>query len=55
VKTEVAKGTVAATIKACDRLGRKWFMGHPPRMAEVLTGCFMQSRGMTYGMNLTAT
>jgi hypothetical protein len=51
----VAKGTVAATIEACDRLGRKLIMGHPPRMAKVLTGCFMQSRGTTYGMNLTAT
>ena len=51
----MAKLNVAATIKACDRLGRKLIMGHPPRMAEGLIGCFMQSWGMTYGMNLTAT
>jgi hypothetical protein len=51
----MAKGNIAGTIKACDRLGLKLIMGHPPRMAEVLIGCFMQSRGMTYGMNLTAT
>jgi hypothetical protein len=54
-KAEVAKGAFTATIEACDRLGRKLIMGHPPRMAKVLTGCFMQSRGTIYGMNLTAT
>jgi hypothetical protein len=54
-KVEVAKRSVAATFDACDSLGLKWIMGHPPRMAKVLTGCFTQSQGMTYGMNLTAT
>jgi len=37
----VANKAVAATISVRDRLGRKWIMGHPPRRAEVLSGCFV--------------
>jgi hypothetical protein len=43
----VANRAVAATISVRDRLGRKWIMGHPPGMAEVLSGCLMQSQGTT--------